>query len=330
MRRREVLSGSVASVAGLAARDAPRAQDGRVNIVCSAGTTQLMLTALITRMGYFRQVGLSPNIVNVSDGAKIVAALISGQMDICPTSGFTQVLAAIEKGAPLKIVAGGAIKNFNALFSANPQVRTLKDLEGRTVGIGALGAQLHQSMIALCRKYGVDAAKIRFVNVGASVDVLKAVSARVVDAGASEIWLQSLGGPGLHLVERGRLYESLPEFVNQAAFVSQRAIAEKRDLLVRTLAAYARAYRFIMSGDSEADFVAAGLTVLGKDGAEEARTQWRFWRQIQPFAADLVLPEDRLRFMQTLNLATGAQKALIPYARLADMSLARDALRLAG
>ena len=58
------------------------------------------------------------------------------------------------------------------------------------------------------------------------------------------------------------------------------------------------------------------------------RAQWRFWREIQPFAADLILPEDRVRYMQALNLTTGSQKALMPYARLADMSLARDALKL--
>ena len=302
----------------------------KVNIICTAGTTQLLLTALIERMGYFKDFGLDPTVINVSDGTKIVAALISGQADVCPTSGFTQVLAAIEKGAPLKIVAGGAIKNFSALFSANPQIKTLKDPEGRTVGIGALGAQLHQSMIALFRKYGVDSNKIRFVNVGASTDVFKAVSARVIDAGASEVWLQSKGPPGLHIVEHGKLFESIPEFVNQAAFVSQRGIAQKRDLIVRTLAAYAKAYRFIMSGDSEADFVAAGVSVLGQNAADEVRTQWRFWREIQPFAADLLLAENRIRYMQELNLTTGSQKALIPYARLADMSLARDALRLVG
>ena len=327
MLRREALFAGLA--AGAAIGLPASAQAGRkVNIICTAGTTQLMLTAVIERMGYFKDFGLDPTIINVSDGTKIVAALISGQADICPTSGFTQVLAAIEKGAPLKIVAGGAIKNFSALFSADPQIRTLKELEGRTVGIGALGAQLHQSMIALFRKFGVDSSKVRFVNVGASTDVFKAVSARTIDAGASEVWLQAKGPPSLHILEHGKLFESIPEFVNQAAFVSERGIAQKRDLIVRTLAAYAKAYRFIMTGDSEAAFVAAGAAALCPNAAEEVRAQWRFWREIQPFAADLILPEDRVRYMQALNLTTGSQKALMPYARLADMSLARDALKL--
>jgi ABC-type nitrate/sulfonate/bicarbonate transport system substrate-binding protein len=317
-------SAALAPVGWLRAADAPLR--GRVNIVSTSGTTQLVLSALLNRMGYFTQFGVAANTVSVADGNKVVAALVSGGMDICPTSGFTQVLAAIEHGAPLKILAGGAIKNFYAVVSGNPGVRTLKDLEGHSVGIGPLASQLHQTMVALFRKYGVDGSRVTFANVGASVDVFRAVRAHVVDAGAVEFWLQP--GSGLHILEHGRTFESLPEFVNQAAFASERAIERKRELLVRTLAAYARAYRFIMSGDSETAFITASAAALGRNDAGAARTQWQFYRDIQPFAADLVLSEERVRFMQELNVATGTQKRILPYEQVVDVSLARDALRL--
>jgi ABC-type nitrate/sulfonate/bicarbonate transport system substrate-binding protein len=330
MLRRDFLATALAAGAPVVLPGAAEAQGlKRINIVSTAGTTQSVITALMNRMGYFTQLGLQPNVIQVADGSKVVAALISGQADICPTSGFTQVLAAIDKGAPLKILGGGAIKMFYALFSGNPKVRTLKDLEGRTVGIGAVGAQLHQTMIALFHKYGVDGSKVRYVNVGASTDVFKAVAAGTIDAGAAEIWLQR-NAPNLHIVEHGRLFDSLPEFINQAAFTSERAIAQKRELIVRTLAAYAKAYRFIMSGNSEGDFIAASAAALGKNDIEAAKDQYRFWRQIQPFAANLGLSESQVGYMQQLNLSTGSQKKLLPYAQLADMSLARDALKLIG
>jgi ABC-type nitrate/sulfonate/bicarbonate transport system substrate-binding protein len=331
MLRREFLARSV--VAGAAARyalPATAAQSAgslaRVNIVGTSGTTTLVNSALLSRTGFLTQFGIAPNFVNVGDGSKVVAALISGDVDICPQAGFTQVLAAIEKGAPLKLVGGATDRNFNAIFSGNPAMKTLKDLEGHTVAVGALGTQLHQNMIALFRKYGVDAAKVRFVNVGASVDVFKAVKARVVDAGPAEIWLE--GGSGLHILQNGKTFESLPDFVNQAAFTSERAIAQKRDLIVRTLAAYAKLYRYIMSGDSQAAFVVASATALGKNDSEAALAQWKFYREIQPFAASLALDETRLKYMQELNVITGSQKTVMPYARVADMSLARDALKL--
>jgi NitT/TauT family transport system substrate-binding protein len=298
----------------------------RINIVSTSGLTSLVNSALVSRMGFLTEFGVSPNFINVSDGNKVVAALITGDADVCPQAGFTQVLAAIDKGAALKVIGGGTDKSFIAVFSANPDVKTLKDLEGRTVAVGALGTQLHQFMIALFRKYGVDSSKVRFANVGASVDVYKAVRAGIVDAGPAEVWLQR--GSGLHILENGNTFESLTEYVAQAAFASDRAIAQKRDLIVRTLAAYVKLYRFIMSGNSEAAFIAASAAALGKNDPEAARAQWKFYRDIQPFAADLSLTEDRLRYMQELNMITGTQKTVMPYNKVVDMSLARDALKL--
>src|SRR4051812_39209951 len=129
MRRREFLTRSVAAsaAAGLSLPGARAAQNPAplqtVNIVGTSGTTTLVMSALLNRMGYLTEQGIAPNFINVGDGTKVVAALVTGAADICPQAGFTQVLAAIEKGAPLKIAAGSADKNFNAVFSNNPAVK---------------------------------------------------------------------------------------------------------------------------------------------------------------------------------------------------------------
>src|SRR5580700_9645446 len=119
MLRREFLFDSLAGAAATftsaaVAADQRDAALERINIVSTSATTNLVLTALLTQIGYLRQFGIAPNFINVADGNKVVAALISGDVDICPLAGFTQVLAAIAKGAPLKMIGGGANKNFNA------------------------------------------------------------------------------------------------------------------------------------------------------------------------------------------------------------------------
>lgn len=329
LRRDFLLKGAAASAAmPFAALPTARAQGSaplqQVNIIGTSGLTSLVMSALLSRTGFLTELGVSANFTNVADGSKVVAALITGDADICPGAGFSQVLAAIERGASLKIVGGAADKSFLSVFSANPAVRTLKDLEGRTVAVGALGTQLHQIMTGLFRKYGVDSRKVRFANVGASVDVLRAVKARVVDAGPSEAW--HLGSPGLHVVEKGETFNSLPEYISQAAFASNRAIAQKRDVIVKTLAAYLKLYRYIVSGDSDAAFMAASTTALGKTDSELARGQLKFYREIRPLTTDLLLNEARLKYMQDLNIITGAQKAMLSYDKIADMSLAREAL----
>ena len=67
---------------------------------------------------------------------------------------------------------------------------------------------------------------------------------------------------------------------------------------------------------------------LSKDEPAEALAQWSFFQKHKSFAVDLVLSEERVRYMQELNISLGVQKALIPYEQITDMSLARDALKL--
>ena len=46
------------------------------------------------------------------------------------------------------------------------------------------------------------------------------------------------------------------------------------------------------------------------------------------FATDLVLNEQQIRYVQELNVELQAQKAVLPFAQCADMSLAEEALKL--
>ena len=196
--------------------------------------------------GFFKKFGLEPNIVSVGDGSKLMGAVIGGGSDIVVISGFSQVLAAIEKGAKIKLVAATRFLVDDVIYSKRPEIRRLKDLEGRTFGTGSPGALLHHMTVALMRKKGVDASKVRFVNIGSSTDVFRAVVAGTVDAG---IALNDVYGHqehyGVHALDDGLVYDELPEYTYQASYSSDRAIAGKRDLLVRTLAAYGTLWRFI-------------------------------------------------------------------------------------
>lgn len=48
------------------------------------------------------------------------------------------------------------------------------------------------------------------------------------------------------------------------------------------------------------------------------------------YAPDLRISEERIRWMQALNVEVGSQKMIMPVERVADMSLARDAVMMVG
>jgi ABC-type nitrate/sulfonate/bicarbonate transport system substrate-binding protein len=300
-----------------------------VAIANAAGNLLLIMQELMRQQGYLEEMGLTPSITNVADGAKITAALIGGDVDLTTMAGFGQIFPAIERGAKLKILAGACMLPTLALYSSKPAVRTLKDLEGRTVGAGALGALLHQLEVALLRKNGIDLAKVTFVNVGSSGDAFRAASVGTVDAGLGETAIADTASRyNVHMLAMGDLTTGLPEYTYQGAYTTDRAIAAKRDVIVRTLAAYAKLYRFIARAEARDAFLKAGATVVKSWTPEEAQSQWNYLQLHKPFAADLVLSEERLAYMQRLNVELGVQRSVLPYAQVCDPSLAKDAIAL--
>jgi ABC-type nitrate/sulfonate/bicarbonate transport system substrate-binding protein len=307
-----------------------------VRIASAQGNQVVTMQELVKSQGYLEDLGVDPQILTVGDGTKLIAALLSGGSDICIFSGFNQTLAAIEKGARLKIIGGASITGQQAVFSAKPEIKSVGDLAGKIIGVGALGAQLHQVMIALLRKKGVDPAGVRFVNVGSSADVFRAIVAKTVDAGPAQADVfNQLEKYKVHMVEGGAFAQDLPEYTWQASFATDRVIAANRDLLVRVLAAYGRAYRFVQSDPSSKDaFIMARWKALGGASfdavAAEAASQWQFVQDNKPYALDLMISPERVDYMQRLNLDVGAQRKVLPYEQITDMSLAADAVRMIG
>jgi NitT/TauT family transport system substrate-binding protein len=330
LNRRDVLAGTAAVLGAVAAPYVARAQALKpINIISTQGKATQTLQELIKRKKYLEEMGLNPNMVYVADGSKLLGALLSGESDICMMSGFGQVLTAIEKGAKIKILAGAMVKPEHAFYSAKPNIKSVKDLEGKTIAAASPGALIHAMTVALLRKYGVDEKKVTFVNIGGAPDIFRAVAAGVVDGGISEIDVYNQQARyGVHVLAEGNMWTELPEFTFQAAYASDRMISQKRDDLVRTMAAYAKLYRYLLTPESKDDYIAAQAAVTGKNEPEASGWQWQFFQETKIYATDLVLPEDRINYMQDLNASVGAQKKVLPFNEVADMSLARDAIKL--
>jgi ABC-type nitrate/sulfonate/bicarbonate transport system substrate-binding protein len=266
-----------------------------VRIVSSQGNQAAVMQEFMKAQSYLEELGIEPEILTVGDGTKLIGAVLGGGSDICFFSGFNQLFPAIERGAKLKIIAGASITGQQAVFSGKPEVRSVKDLVGRTVGVGAIGAQLHQVMVELLRKKGVNPASVLFQNVGSSSDIFRAVATKTVDAGSAQadIFGQTTRY-NIHRLEDGVFAQDLPEYTWQASFATDRAIQEKRDVLVRVLAAYCRLYRLVQGPGSLDAFIKARLVALGgKDDAtntQEAIDQWNYVQMHKiyaPRSADL-------------------------------------------
>lgn len=86
--------------------------------------------------GYYKKEGLDVKLVEAAGGIA-TPALISGSVDVS-TSAASSV-AAILRGAPLKIVYTMADRLPDQLWTSQPSLHTLKDMKGLTVGIASRG-----------------------------------------------------------------------------------------------------------------------------------------------------------------------------------------------
>ena len=333
LSRRQVLrDASGAALLGLAPMgSALAAAPLPIKIANATGALNITMDGLMIQEKFLESVGLQPDILGVADGSKIVGAIVSGSADASAMSGFGQIFPAVERGAQIKVIAAAAQAPTLAMFTGKANVNSLKDLEGKTIGTGSVGALVYQLTVTLLKKYNVDIGKIRFVNIGSSANIFKAVQAGTVDAGTAEAAMISVASNyRVRPIPKGNMTLELPMFTFNGCWTSDRKIASDRPALVRMLAAYAKLYRFVQRPAAKDAFMRCTKTVLAGEPEADHLALWNYVQTYKPFAENLVLSPERVQYMQQLNVQFGVQKTILPYEKVADMSLAREAIKLLG
>lgn len=329
-RRTLLVSASVGASAALIGSSRAQTTKSAIRIVNTSGNSTFILQDLLKTQGILDQFGLDAEHINVADGAKATEALLKGDADVCMQAGFGPVLAEIESGAKLKVLSGGSMLSPQAVYSKRDDIRELKDLVGKTVGTGAMGAALHQKMVAMLRKRGIDPASVSFKNVGSTANVFKAVVAGDIDAGPADLDVYADQDKyGVHSLRDGNMWTELAEYTNQASYTTDAAIAAKRDILIRAIAAYGKMYRFLQSPQSRDAWMQTS-TRLYKTPADWVDPQWKFYQDAKPYPPGLAITADRVKYIQELNVSMNLQKRVLPFEEVSNVELAGEALKMLG
>jgi NitT/TauT family transport system substrate-binding protein len=120
------------------------------------------------QQGFFSKRNIDLTMETAQGGAAIVPAVVSGQYQF----GFSNVVSlmvAQENNVPIKAVANGVYatgdpaKDFSGLIVKDPNIKSAKDLEGKTVASNTLKNIVDTSIKELVRKDGGDPAKVKLV-----------------------------------------------------------------------------------------------------------------------------------------------------------------------
>lgn len=181
LNRRTALGGLAGGLALSAARRAQAA--GRLRLAFCGQLLCVVPYEVAKARGHFRDNGLDVELVYTRGGNQAMQALVGGAVDYAGTS-FDVALQAFANGAPIRRFASTGRLPLFALATAPraaEQVKGVRDLEGRTVGVSGLGNADHAIALFLLRREGIDPAKVRFAAIG--TNLFEALRRGQVDAG---------------------------------------------------------------------------------------------------------------------------------------------------
>src|SRR6267142_2671337 len=134
--------------------------------------------------GYFKNHGLDVQLVYTRGGNAAMQALVGGAVDYAATALDVAVQAYANVGADIRRFAvTGRLPLFAVVTAPNTasKIQSIKDLEGKTVGVSALGNADHALTLYLLKQAGGDAQKVKFATIG--VNLLEALRQGQVDVG---------------------------------------------------------------------------------------------------------------------------------------------------
>ena len=231
-------------------------RDVTIGLVSPNISTQLPIV-VAQQSGLFKNEGLNVHSVTIASGGTLmVAILTSGHADLV-VSGVAAIMRAIERGAPVTVVAGFQNKIDFALIGSK-QVTRLDDLKGKTVGVTSAGSFSEFAVLEALRRRGFTRDKdYKLLAAGSTYLRIGALKGGKVDAiplsSGERHTLEDEGYPVL--MEIGQVVPEIPLAVLVAA---KQFAAKEPDSVVRFIRALAKSIQLIKTSPEKALQMAAG------------------------------------------------------------------------
>ena len=259
----------------------------RIRVAVSNPNMPNLTVAMAQKNGLFKDEALEAEIIRMNPNVAITA-LATGDVDYCQL--FGAVVGAAIAGLPVRIVAG-FLDNWPMTLIAQPELKALKDLKGKTLGISSFGATPDVAARLMIKQAGIDADKeIKILALGSDAARLMALKQRVVDvvviSPPADTQMEKQGYRIL-----ARAYE-LFSFPYLGLGTHARKIKDKPDEIRRVIKATIRANRLIRDNRDEA---VRALIGWGKVEREFAYASYDALRNL--FNVDGAVPEDGLKLV---------------------------------
>ena len=247
---------------------------------------------------FFKQEGIEAEIIRMNPNVATMA-LVSGDIDYSTLIG--SVIGANLKGAKLKMIACSQDRTPLSLVG-KAAIKSVKELKGKTIGVGSYGSTPDIIARMVVKHYGVDPeTEIKMLALGSDSARLTALKEGVVDAIIVAPPVDFEGKKmGFNILSRAG---DILRFPYNGLGTSVEKITERPDGVKRVIRAIVRANGFIRRNREGAIQVLVNWTKTKPEFAEAA-----YDSTVGVFSQDGTIPEDGLRlvienFRQSMNLS---------------------------
>jgi len=224
--------------------------------------------------GLYKEEGLDVDMTYIASSPVVAKATLAG--DVVISAQNSQVIAdsGLQGG---DLVAIGATVNIVPFYvMAIPEIKTIADLKGKTVGVSRFGAATDFGMRMFLAKHGLEAHKdVAFIQIGGMPELAAALTKKIIAAAP-------MSYPTVYIVEQAgakqiaNLAKDEIPFGHLTLTTTKRFVRERRPVVKAFLRAYGKAMHFIYSRPAETKAIFAKYTKVKDDRILEGSLKYGY------------------------------------------------------
>jgi NitT/TauT family transport system substrate-binding protein len=264
----------------------PACADDQVKLtIGQRGNWDTAISHLGDKAGIFKKHGITLEMIYTSGSGETLQPLIAGSVEFGLAVGTLGALAAYSKGAPVRIIGAEATGAADYWYvKASSPIKTLKDLNGRTIAYSTAGSSTESVVRAFIKENGLTSAKA--MSTGGAPSTMTAVMTDQVDVG----WASPPGG--LKEIDEGKI--RLLARATDAAIVrgqtirtivaNAQVLEKRKDMVHRYMQAYRETIDYMYGDDSQVLKDYAAFAGVSEAMAKRVRDEF--------FPRSLVMPDE--------------------------------------
>ena len=215
---------------------------------------------IMSDAGFYKEEGLDVDTMYIASSPIAAKATLAGEVVISAQNSQVIADSGLQGG---DLVAIGATVNIVPFYvMAAPEINSVADLKGKTVGVSRFGAATDFGMRMFLAKHGLAAHRdVAFIQIGGMPEIATALSKKIIAAAPMSYPMVYVAEQGGAKVLANLAKDEIP-FVHLTLTTTKRFLKDKRPQVKAFLRAYGKAVHFLYNRQAETLAIFAKYTKI--------------------------------------------------------------------